>query len=309
MKKILVTGAYGFLGRHIARRFANEGFYVVGIGHGKWNFAEHSLFGIQKWFEADITLDSLTAAGDYFDAIIHCAGGASVSYSISNTINDFAKTVDSTMAVLEYIRHSKKSIKLVYASSAAVYGENNGNPIAETDERNPVSPYGVHKKIAEDLCLSYSNNYGVDICIVRFFSIYGPGLTKQLLWDASNKLLGFENEAVFFGTGEELRDWIYIDDAVSLVFELTTTLNAPTVCNCGSGKAVVVADVLNILKEAICSNKKINFNGIVKKGDPCCYLADIGRALSLSWKPSYAINEGIHIYADWYNQYHHRTMQ
>src|SRR6185312_5873943 len=104
---------------------------------------------------------------------------------------------------------------LVVPSSAAVYGAVRQIPINESGPRNPISPYGVHKKIAEDLCYSYARHFGARIALVRFFSVYGAGLRKQLLWDACNKLV--VGDGRFGGHGNEVRDWLHIEDAARLL--------------------------------------------------------------------------------------------
>ena len=106
-------------------------------------------------------------------------------------------------AVLEFSRLHAPDARIVLPSSAAVYGAVERTPIEEIDVLRPVTPYGAHKKIAEDLCASFGRYCGVKSAVVRLFSVYGPELRKQLLWDASWRVS--RNENGFFGTGRELR--------------------------------------------------------------------------------------------------------
>ena len=129
----------------------------------------------------------------------------------SDPFADFQRTVGSTAALLEYIRVDCPGAALVYPSSAAVYGHAVQLPMQEDGPLRPVSPYGVHKKFAEDLIRSHCVMFGLRASIVRLFSIYGEGFRKQLLWDACRKLLAGERE--FFGIGDETRDWLHVDDA------------------------------------------------------------------------------------------------
>ena len=108
-----------------------------------------------------------------------------------------------------------KDSQLVIPSSAAVYGQKNEKSISVHDVLNPVSPYGNHKRICETLSKFYSNYYKLRISIIRLFSLYGPGLKKQLLWDACNKI--YSGDQIYSGTGLEKRDWIYIEDAINLI--------------------------------------------------------------------------------------------
>ena len=217
-KTILITGGFGFLGRVVAQKFSQQGYRVVGIGHGRWAPEEAMVCGFDVWLDAAVSLSSLTTLHERFDVVVHCAGNGSVGYSLTNPLQDFCKTVQSTADLLEYLRLSESQALLVYPSSAGVYGAKDDAPIKETDALNPISPYGYHKKIVEDLLASYSRTYGIRVAVIRFFSLYGPGLTKQLLWDASAKLRAAKaRPAVFWGTGEETRDWISSEDATELI--------------------------------------------------------------------------------------------
>src|SRR5690606_30498045 len=186
--------------------------------HGAWGQGEFSRFGLTFWHSADATLDALVTYANEPDVIIHCAGSGSVSFSMSHPYEDYMRTVSSTAAVLEYVRLYSPETSVIYPSSAAVYGQVEYLPIKEHDPMCPVSPYGVHKRMAEELCHSYATNFQISVAIVRLFSIYGEGLKKQLLWDACCKA---ENKgSCFSGTGQELRDWLHVDDAAHLVHAL-----------------------------------------------------------------------------------------
>ena len=187
---ILVTGAHGFVGRHVSRSFAQRGHEVVGMGHGGWKSEEWQSWGLCRWTETDISIEALEKFGGEPEVIVHCAGGGSVPMSVVQPYQDFERTVISMANVLEYIRLKSPATRLVFPSSAAVYGNAETMPIKEEDRCAPISPYGMHKLLAEQLMTSYANAYGVSCVIVRFFSIYGCGLRKQLLWDACGKIAG-----------------------------------------------------------------------------------------------------------------------
>src|ERR1700730_15279843 len=220
IKSVLVTGGFGFLGRAVAQEFHARGCRVHGLGRGHWPAEDARQHGFASWLDAGVSLSSLMNLKDPIDVVVHCAGGSSVGYSVENPLEDFSKTVLGTADLLEFLRLNSPSTRLVYPSSAAVYGAKDDVPIRETDSLTPISPYGFHKKIVEDLLTCHARNYGIKVVIIRFFSIYGPGLTKQLLWDAGLKLRAAgSGEAVFWGTGEETRDWINSSDAASLVWQ------------------------------------------------------------------------------------------
>jgi UDP-glucose 4-epimerase len=302
MKTVLVTGAHGFLGRNTALFFKNKDFRVVGIGLGNWESEESKRYGIDTWFESSVNLSVMHNLKTKFDVIVHCAGASSVGYSFAQPFDDFDMTVNTTISVLEYMRLYNQEAKLVYPSSAAVYGIKDDWPIKENDSLDPVSPYGHHKKIAEELCKSYSDFYGINVTIIRFFSLYGNGLRKQLLWDACWKFNQGKDQPVFFGTGEEIRDWMHISDATKLIYAVLQSKDRFQVYNGGSGKRIAVKEIIHLMASALEQSKKITFNGITKEGDPKYYIADIAKALTLKWKPEKIIAEGINEYAEWFKR-------
>lgn len=299
MKKILITGAAGFLGRYVAAIFKVNGFETYGIGHGMLDQHQVKERNLDHWFESTISLQALYLINTKFDVIVHCGGSGSVGTSLDNPMLDFQRTVDSTLAVLEYIRLYNKEAYLIYPSSPAVQGVHGDCPIKESDPCHPVSPYGVHKKIAEDLCFSYRDYFDIEITVVRFFSIYGPELKKQLLWDACLKLSANES-AEFWGDGTETRDFIHVNDAASFLFLLAENSPYYSVVNCGSGEKTTVRGLVDLLKNKLLSNSEIIFNGKGRDGDPKYYWADVSIAKELGWMPNVSLDYGLQCYADWY---------
>ena len=303
-KAVLITGGFGFLGRAVARNFRQQGFRVVGIGRGRWDADEALAHGFDVWLDASISLSSLMTLEGPFDVVAHCGGNGSVGYSLEHPLQDFEKTVQGTIELLEYLRVTHSKAVLVYPSSAGVYGAKDDAPIRETDALNPISPYGYHKRIAEELLESYSRSFGIKVAIVRFFSIYGPGLTKQLLWDACAKLrAGAGGSAEFWGTGEETRDWIRGEDAAALMAAAARTEQQFVIMNGASGQRVTIAQVLDMLKRELGVDTRIAFNGTVRAGDPRFYHADMQRAHALGWKPTKSLQEGIRMYVQWLKSY------
>jgi UDP-glucose 4-epimerase len=295
---VIITGACGFIGRHVGKRFAADSARVVGIGHGSWTAAEWGSWGLARWLASDVTGESLRKLGETPSVIVHCAGGSSVSASIERTTEDFARTVDTTKGVLDFVVSNAPDAKVVLLSSAAVYGETSRLPIAEDANLAPISPYGRHKLMMETLCRSYCEQHALSATIIRFFSVYGPGLRKQLFWDACQKLEA--NSCVFQGTGEERRDWLHVADAAELV--RLVARHAPNGCmtvNGGSGQSATVRSAVEIIAKLLKSPMP-RFCGVRREGDPVGYEADIRRATSLGWVPSTALAEGIGEYVAWY---------
>jgi UDP-glucose 4-epimerase len=301
MKKVIVTGAYGFLGRNTALKFKQNNFKVYACGHGKWQNNEQEQWGIDSWIEGDVSLELLHKFNLQPDIIVHCAGSGSVRLSLEDPAADFHKTVSSTLNVLDFIRISSPGTKLIYPSSAAVYGEHINAKISTHESLNPASPYGVHKKIVEELCSSYHYHFGINVAIVRFFSIYGPGLKKQLLWDASNKFINQIGDAEFWGTGNETRDWLYISDASELLYVNAVSPSHFSIMNGGSGVKYTLKTILSMLKSELYINKNVvSFNNVVRVGDPRFYHADITEAMQLDWFAKIDLEEGLKKYVKWF---------
>lgn len=306
-KIVLITGGFGFLGRAAAKNYQRQGWRVVGIGRGRWDAEEALAHGFDAWLDASVALSSLMTLNERFDVVIHCGGNGSVGYSLEHPLQDFEKTVQGTIELLEFLRVTKSDAVLVYPSSAGVYGAKDDAPIGETDTLNPISPYGYHKRIAEQLLESYSRAFGIKVAIIRFFSIYGPGLTKQLLWDASAKLRAGAS-AEFWGTGAETRDWISGADAAELMAAAARSGQRFVVVNGAGGERVTVAQVLEMLKLELGVDTRITFNGIVREGDPRFYHADITRARAFGWAPALNLESGIGQYVQWIKAYQERAI-
>jgi UDP-glucose 4-epimerase len=214
---------------------------------------------------------------------------------------DFELTVKTTSNVLEFMRVHSPDTQLIYLSSAAVYGQVEAQPITEEAALKPVSPYGLHKQMSESLCQLYSRQFGVSVTIVRLFSIYGEGLRKQLLWDACQKFERGESE--FFGTGEEVRDWLHVKDVAGLLFAVAENVTTPyPVINAGSGDGVTVSEILQYVSEQLGLGLKPRFTSRPKVGDPNVYIADVIKARSCGWEPKINWRKGVEDYVDWYKK-------
>jgi len=253
------------------------------------------------WHDTPITMDALRATGQRFDIVVHCAGGSSVPRSFDDPEADYRNTVTTTREILEYMRACSRETRLVYPSSAAVYGESTARRNKVGDPLQPSSPYGYHKKIVEELCLEYRQFYGLDVAIIRFFSLYGPGLRKQLIWDACRKLEAPSGHPEFWGTGNETRDWLYCSDAVELIRTVACAAKPPLILNGGSGRGTSTKRVVSMLARKFgLSGDKVRFKGDAKTGDPSHYLADIEEARALGWRPAVSFEDGLDSYLGWF---------
>ena len=301
-----MTGASGFIGRHAARRLADEGWSVSAIGHSQWRDEEWHAWGIDRWMTATVTLGSIReladACGDP-DLIVHCAGSGSVGFSIKRPKEDFDRTVGSTSAILEFARERSPGVRVIYPSSAAVYGQTGRLPIHEDLPPTPLSPYGVHKHMAERLCELHAREWEVPVAIVRFFSVYGAGLCKQLLWDACRK--ASRDEFSFFGTGQERRDWMHVNDAARLLrLASEHASHACPIVNGGVDIGRTTREVLERLGSMWPEAKHPTFIGESRSGDPSDLVADVSRLSEWGFEPRVGFEEGIDEYVRWFRAEH-----
>lgn len=300
---VLVTGARGFLGRFVARHYLHAGWRVVGVGRGTGH-GQASLPAAVRWHSGEVDLPTLVALDVRPDLIVHCAGSGSVANSLGDPLRDYGSTVCSTAAVLDFVRQHCPACVVVYPSSAAVYGDSTCQPVEESMPAlgtTLASPYGAHKLMAEQLCLSYARHFGLSVAIVRLFSIYGESLRKQLLWDACHKIE--RGDHLYAGSGNERRDWLHAEDAARLLATVAShaTPDCP-IFNGASGRAITVRHALQLLYRELGVQATPSFSHRARPGDPRCLQADMGRAHALGWAPLVDIELGIGRYARWFEE-------
>lgn len=303
MNKVLVLGGAGFIGSHLIKELLSryENLQVVSIGRGIVHIDSVRF----KHFSCDVNVKNLTdihlkgCNSSSFDFVFNCTGTGAVSAAHEYPLDDFKNTPLCVYEALEFIRiHSNSSI-FIQISSAAVYGNSDKIPMSVNDVLKPFSVYGVNNEIAEKIISMYSDIYGIRSSIIRLFSVFGPGLNKQLLWDACNK---FETgNSTFFGSGMEIRDWIHISDAVKTLINAglyTKKENIPlTFFNGGSGIARNIKSVIYKLAEAYNYKGDIYFCGEAKQGDPIGLLAEIDHNINSN---EIDFDSSIYEYVKWF---------
>lgn len=303
---VWITGARGFIGKHLARQLSSAGEKVFGIGHGHWPSTEANRWGVKGWLNGEVdavNLSELLSRSNKPQTIYHLAGGSSVGVSFENPLEDFRRTVETTARLLDWIRSHLPDTKVVLASSAAVYGAGHHAEITEDSALTPYSPYGFNKAIMETLCRSNVENFGLNAIVVRLFSVYGDGLQKQLLWDLCSKLAR-EGTATLGGTGAEVRDWVHVRDVAYMLIRVADFANKEMpIFNGGSGIGVSVLDIAQMVCAAWGDKASVMFSGQTRIGDPASLVADIGRLSDISYRPSVSLQEGIEQYVTWFKSF------
>jgi dTDP-glucose 4,6-dehydratase/UDP-glucose 4-epimerase len=291
--KILIIGSDGFIGANCVRHFQAKGDQVWTAGIQPDASPHHTLL---QAYQTDFS--GLFQAQQY-DFCINASGSANVGLSFENPALDFELNVQNVHKLLIAIRQYNPKCALVNFSSAAVYGNPKQLPISESARLSPVSPYGFHKLQSEYLLTEYHKFFGIHTCSLRVFSAYGMGLRKQLFWDLYQKSLASGNIELF-GTGEETRDFIFIDDllqAVELVLQ-NAHFEGESI-NVASGIETKIKDVARIFYELLNPALQFQFSGKIKVGDPNNWLASIQKLQQLGFESKYTIEQGLQQYITW----------
>jgi UDP-glucose 4-epimerase len=188
------------------------------------------------------------------------------------------------------------------ASSAAVYGNPSNIPIIETDPTLPISPYGISKLAIERYVSAYSRLYGLKAASLRPFSAYGPRLRKQVVYDFIVKLSTDPSELTILGDGNQVRDFIFVDDIVqAALVVLEKSPLCGDVYNVASGQGTSTQEIAEILAKAMGLRPKYHYTGSIRPGEPDKWIACIDKLRMLGFVPQVALEEGLKRTVEWYN--------
>lgn len=295
---VLITGVAGFLGRHVARQFAREGWRVVGVDEIPPENVQLPSAAYHRLHLPSVELTNLlrTVAPS---ACVHCAGRASVGLSMEDPAADFCGNAVLTFELLDALRRHAPACRFLLLSSAAVYGDPATLPVTEAHPIQPLSPYGYHKRAAELLCEEFSKIYGLPTASVRIFSAYGPGLRRQVVWDICEKVLT-TGQLTLRGTGRESRDFIHAADIARALHLLATKAPcAGEIYNLANGREVSIAELASLLLRALGASAQAQFDGMATPGNPLQWQADIAKIRALGFAPSIPLEQGVQAVATW----------
>ncbi|HSH68553.1 MAG TPA: NAD-dependent epimerase [Deferrisomatales bacterium] len=316
MARILVTGAAGFIGYHVASRLLERGDRVTGCDnlndYYDVSLKEARLARLRGrdgflFHRADLAdpaaLDAVFADGP-FDAVCHLAAQAGVRYSLENPRAYAQSNLVGFLEVLEQCRH-RGTGNLVYASSSSVYGANEKVPFAEADRVDrPVSLYAATKVANELMAHTYHHLYGLPVTGLRFFTVYGPwGRPDMALYGFTRKILAGEPIDVY-NHGDMERDFTYIDDIVAGVVAAIDTPLGCEVLNLGNSRAENLEHFIEVLATALGVAPQKNYLPM-QPGDVPRTFADGEKTRGLlGWAPTTSIETGIPRFVEWYREYH-----
>ena len=338
-RKILVTGAAGFIGFHLCRKLIEKNEFVIGLDNvnsyydptlKKSRINElHKLNNYKKetftLIEGDLADNQVVI--ETFDKykpsiVIHLAAQAGVRYSITNPDAYLKSNLIGFMNIIESCRRNKVN-NFIYASSSSVYGGNTKTPFLENDSvDHPVSLYAATKRSNELIAHSYSHLYNIPCIGLRFFTVYGPWGRPDMAPMIFTKSI-FEGLPIkIFNKGDMIRDFTYIDDVADSIVKLVekpalsnknfnpnnpepATSWAPhRIFNIGNQEPINLMDFINILENEIGIKAIKNFE-VFQKGDVKSTYASIESLQKwIGYKPYTSINKGIKEFVEWYKLYY-----
>lgn len=288
--KLLITGSGGFIGGSIGRLAARAGHEVLGISLSSQPDKDWP----GKYLRADVSCADLSGVIQKFqpDVLLHAAGPASVDASFETPAEDLRIALLTLSHVLDSVRRSGLSPLVIFPSSAAVYGNPEKLPVSEQGAIAPISPYGFHKAACELLAREYSRCFGLDILVCRFFSIFGAGQRRLLVWELYEQLDGTAPAIWLEGSGHETRDYLDIEDAGTAVLQLAAALlqkrnhGECLAVNVARGEETNVLELARRLSRFGAAPREIRCRGQSRRGDPQRWCADVTLLNSLipAWR-------------------------
>ncbi len=297
--EVLVTGGAGFIGSHLCETLLGAGAKVIvydNLSSGRIEYVRELLEKEVRFVQGDIR-DSiaLEKAGRDCEIIFHLAAQTSVPFSMEKPKEDFEVNAQGTLNVLEIAR--KKDARIIFASTAAVYGDAGKTPTPEEYPTRPISFYGLSKRVAEDYCQFYHENFGLGVVMLRIFNVYGSR-GHGVIPDFLNRLKKTPYELEILGTGEQSRDFVHVSDVVRVFLLCAQHEKADgQVYNLGFGKTTSVTAIARIIISSLNLGEvtRLSFTGgKAWEGDAKLVHADISKIVAeLNWRPLVELKDGI----------------
>jgi UDP-glucuronate 4-epimerase len=314
MSRYLVTGAAGFIGARVAALLLEQGHQVVGIDSlnnaydvrlKQWRLQQlqaQAGFAFSRGDLADrVVIETLWKKhdGDALDAVINLAARAGVRQSTENPYVYFETNVSGTLNLLELCRLGGVK-KFVLASTSSLYGAENPRPFKEdapTDR--PLSPYAASKKAAEAMCYTWHFLYGIDVTVLRYFTVYGPAGRPDMSMFRFAQRISEGRPIVLYGDGNQERDFTYVDDIARGTIAAIQPLGFETI-NLGGDRPLKILDVIAMVEE-LTGRKAVVERQPAHPADVPATWADIGKARKLlHWEPQTKLEDGVHKLVEWY---------
>jgi UDP-glucose 4-epimerase len=294
-KKVLVTGGAGFIGFHLCNKLSqltDDLTIYDDLSSGKMENVKD--VPKAKFVKGNILEVKKLSSQPKADLIYHLAAQVVVPYSMENPLIDFETNAKGTLCVLEKAR--KDDAKLLFASSAAVYGNPTQLPTSEEYGYHPFSCYGLSKVVGEEYCQMYREQYGLDIVVTRFANVYGLRC-HGVIHDFLEKLAKNPNKLEIIGTGQQSRDLVHISDVVELLVTVGSleSANGQTY-NVGLGKTTRIIDLAKMMLQILDLQDKtvVTTTGVSWQGDINTIWFNNQKARKeLGWNPKVTLEDAI----------------
>lgn len=314
-RRILVTGAAGFIGSHTTQTLLERGDDVVAVDNlndyydparKRQNVEEVRAYAQRPdqldFIHADIRdreqMRKLIASG--FDAVIHLAAMAGVRISVEDPWLYYDVNLTGTLNLLDAARESGKP-NFVFAGTSSAYGRTATVPFVENDPSDrPLAPYPASKRAAELLGFSYHHLHGLDFTALRFFTVYGPRGRPDMMAYKVFDTMRLGHEIPLYNGGKMHRDWTYVSDIVQGIVAAADRRLGYEVINLGRGEPVLLADFVNSL-EALAGRKARLVSAPMMDADVAYTYADISKARKLlGYEPKVSVQDGVQRFFEWY---------
>ncbi len=311
MANYLVTGAAGFIAARTAELLIKDGHTVVGVDNMNDAYdprlKEYRLRRLQalpgfSFHKLDISHKSIIDQfrNDKFDAVINLAARAGVRYSVQDPWVFVESNLIGTLNMLEICRHTGTK-KFIVASTSSIYGEDPPYPTPESaPSSEPLQPYAASKKGAEAMSHAYHHLYGIDISIVRYFTVYGPAGRPDLAHLRFVQWISEGRPVRVNGNGEQSRGFTYIDDIARGTILALKPLGYEVI-NLGGHEVTTINDLIKLIEEVV-GRKAIIEYGPPNPADMFTNWADVTKAGQLlGWEPQINMRAGVERLVEWYN--------
>jgi UDP-glucuronate 4-epimerase len=308
MANYLVTGVAGFIGSRVTEMLIDQGHTVTGVDNMNDAYdvrmKEYRLRKLQAlpgftFQKLDISDRAAVETLPVYEAIINLAARAGVRDSIENPWAFMESNLTGTLNLLEMARQ-RGIKKFIQASTAGIYGANPPLPTPETAESDhPLQPYAASKKSAEVLCHSYYFMHGLDITVVRYFTVYGPAGRPDMVMFRFAKWISEGQPVHLYGTGEQSRGFTYLDDIARGTILALKPMGFEII-NLGGHETITINQMITMLEE-LTGKKAQLMNHPAHKADILANWADISKAKRLlGWEPQMELVEGMNHLVEWY---------
>jgi nucleoside-diphosphate-sugar epimerase len=311
MANYLVAGAAGFIGARTSELLIKDGHTVVGIDNMNDAYdrrmKEYRLQRLQSssaftFHKVDISDKSIVDQFKHqkFEGVINLAARAGVRASVDNPWVFVESNVTGTLNLLEICRQTG-SMKFVVASTSSIYGANPPYPTPESaSSSEPLQPYAASKKGAEAMCHAYHHLYGIDVSVVRYFTVYGPAGRPDLALFRFVQWISEGRPVRVNGNGEQSRGFTYIDDIARGTILALKPLGYEVI-NLGGHEVITINDLIKLIEDVV-GKKAIVDYGPPNPADMFTNWADVSKAGEmLGWEPQFNMRAGVEKLVEWYN--------